>query len=90
MATAVTRLSWTAGHSTVAILGAAGMLLGAGLTSGLVRAGQTGDASEIGRVLAGALVQLPAVWVLTGIAVALFGVAPRLIAGAWGALVLFS
>jgi ABC-2 type transport system permease protein len=40
-------------------------------------------------VLAGAVVQLPAVWVLTGLAVALFGLAPRLTAASWGALTVF-
>jgi ABC-2 type transport system permease protein len=39
------------------------------------------------RVLAAALVQLPAVWVLVGVAVALFGVFPRIMAfGGWAVL----
>jgi ABC-2 type transport system permease protein len=38
------------------------------------------------RVLAGAMVQLPAVWVLAAIAVALIGLLPRLVAASWGAL----
>jgi ABC-2 type transport system permease protein len=39
------------------------------------------------RVLAAALVQLPAVWVLVGVAVALFGVLPRFMAfGGWAVL----
>jgi ABC-2 type transport system permease protein len=37
-------------------------------------------------VLAGAIVQLPAVWVLAAIAVALFGLLPRLAPAAWGPL----
>ena len=42
---------------------------------------------ELPRVLAAALVQLPAVWVLAGIAAALFGVLPRFAASVgWGAL----
>jgi ABC-2 type transport system permease protein len=43
----------------------------------------------MGQLLGAALVQLPAVWVLAGIAVALFGLVPRLAAAAWGALVAF-
>ena len=38
------------------------------------------------RLVGGALVQLPAVWVLAGLALALFGLLPRLAAGAWAAL----
>jgi ABC-2 type transport system permease protein len=37
-------------------------------------------------VLQGALVQVPAVWVLAAVAVALVGLAPRFAAVAWGAL----
>jgi ABC-2 type transport system permease protein len=40
-------------------------------------------------VLAGALVQIPAAWVLAGIALACFGLAPRLAAASWAALVAF-
>jgi ABC-2 type transport system permease protein len=39
-------------------------------------------------VLAGALVQAPAAWVIAGIALALFGIAPRASAAAWGAVAL--
>lgn len=40
-------------------------------------------------MLVAALAQLPAVWVLTGITVAVFGLAPGLITAGWAALVLF-
>jgi ABC-2 type transport system permease protein len=43
----------------------------------------------VGRVLAAGLIQLPAAWVLTGIVVAAFGVAPRLAAAGWAFLVAF-
>lgn len=39
--------------------------------------------------MVGTLAQLPAVWVLVGVALALFGALPRLTAGAWAALVGF-
>jgi ABC-2 type transport system permease protein len=38
-------------------------------------------------VLAGALVQVPAVWVVAGVAVALFGVVPALTPAGWAVLV---
>jgi ABC-2 type transport system permease protein len=47
------------------------------------------DFGQLGRVVVAALAQLPAVWVLTGITVAVFGLAPGLIMAGWGALVLF-
>jgi ABC-2 type transport system permease protein len=41
----------------------------------------------VGRVLGGALVQVPAAWVLAGVAVALFGLRPALTGVAWAAVV---
>jgi ABC-2 type transport system permease protein len=44
----------------------------------------SGDlAGQVPRVLGAALAQLPAVWVLAGVAVALFGLLPRLSSLAW-------
>jgi ABC-2 type transport system permease protein len=45
---------------------------------------------ELPRVLAGALVQVPAALVLSGIAMALFGLLPRMTAVSWAALGLFA
>jgi len=41
---------------------------------------------DVGAMLAGTLAQLPAVWVLTAVAVVVFGLLPRFSAAAWGAL----
>jgi len=41
------------------------------------------------RVLAGALVYLPAAWVLAGLAAALYGLLPRFEIASWAALVGF-
>jgi ABC-2 type transport system permease protein len=50
----------------------------AGLGAGLVHGLNTGDVGrELPRVLAGAVIQLPAVWLLAALAVALFGLLPR-------------
>jgi ABC-2 type transport system permease protein len=40
-------------------------------------------------VFAGALVQIPAAWVMVGIVVAVFGLMPRLTKATWGLLVAF-
>src|SRR6185437_6826979 len=64
------------------------LLLLVGLTTGLVYGAHTGDVGKaLGQLVGSALVQLPAVWVLAGIAVLLFGLVPRWSAAAWGALV---
>jgi ABC-2 type transport system permease protein len=45
----------------------------------------TGDGGAFGRLFAASLAYVPAVWVIAGLTVALFGVLPRAAAGlAWG------
>jgi polyether ionophore transport system permease protein len=87
LATAVGRLRWAGSHLVFSALGSAAALAAAGLTTGLtygLSAGGVGH--DLPRVLAGAVVQLPAVWVLAAVAVALAGLLPRLAPAAWGAL----
>jgi len=87
LATAVGRLQWAGSHLVFSALGSAAALTAAGLTAGLTYGLSTGDVGrDLPRVLAGAVVQLPAAWVLAAVAVALVGVAPRLAPAAWGAL----
>lgn len=89
LATPVGRLRWAFGHLVFAVGGPAVALAAAGLTAGLTYGSVTGDPTEeLPRLLAGALVQLPAVWVLAGVATALFGLLPRFAALSWAALVL--
>jgi len=89
LAAAVGRTRWALGHITVAFGGTAALLVVAGLAAGVAHAARTGDAGQVGRVLAGALVQIPAAWVLSAIVVAAFGLAPRAVAIGWAALVVF-
>jgi ABC-2 type transport system permease protein len=89
LATATGRICWATSHVTVAILGSTALLTVAGAAAGLAHSAQTGDAEQFGRVLGAALVYAPATWVLTGIVVAAFGLAPRLIFAGWVALVGF-
>ncbi|MFE5032037.1 ABC transporter permease [Streptomyces sp. NPDC056683] len=78
LAAPVGRLRWAAGHLTVAYAGAALIML-------LAAAGfAVGYGRQVGPVLGACLVQLPAVWVIGGVAVLLYGVAPRLAPAAWG------
>lgn len=90
LATATGRIPWLLSHLCFALFGPAVALLAAGLGAGVVHGLRSGDlAGQLPRVLGGALVQLPAVWVLAGVAIAVFGVLPRLTALAWAILVIF-
>jgi ABC-2 type transport system permease protein len=87
LSTAVGRLSWAGSHLVFALLGPAAALAATGLAAGLAHGLNTGDVGrELPRILAGALAQLPAVWVLAAITVLLLGLLPRLAAVSWGAL----
>ena len=87
LATAVGRLQWAGSHLLFSVAGSALALVAAGLTVGLTYGLSSGDVGRaVSRVLEGALVQVPAVWVLAAVAVALVGLAPRFAAVAWGAL----
>jgi ABC-2 type transport system permease protein len=82
LATAVSRTGWAGSHLLVAAVGSAVLLVTGGLIAGFAHGLRAGDlGGELPRVLGGALVQLPAVWVVAGIGVALFGVLPRLVVG---------
>ena len=88
LATATPRVGWAGSHLVVAAVGAAVVLAAGGLLAGLAHGLRAGDVGgELPRVLGGALVQLPAVWVLAAVGVLLFGLLPRLVVGAtWAAL----
>jgi ABC-2 type transport system permease protein len=89
LSTTVSRLRWVASHLVFALLGPAAALAAAGLAMGLTHGLNTGDVGgQLPRVLAAAMVQLPAVWVLAAVTVVLFGLLPRLTPVSWGALVI--
>lgn len=89
LATATGRIRWALAHTVVALLGTALLMLVAGTAVGLAYAARAGDMARFAPVLAGALAQVPAAWVLTGIVLAAFGLAPRLAGLGWVALVAF-
>ncbi|MEU3843210.1 ABC transporter permease [Streptomyces sp. NPDC028635] len=78
LAGAVGRLRWAAGHLVIAFGGAALLMLLTGLGFA------AGYGKEAGAILGACLVQVPAVWVIGGTAVLLYGWAPRLAPAAWG------
>lgn len=88
LGTAVGRLRWVGSHLVFALAGPAVVLACAGVATGLAHGLNSGNVGrELPRILAGAMVQLPAVWVLTAVTVALFGLLPRLSVLGWAALV---
>ncbi len=89
LAAAVGRTRWAASHLVIAALGAAILLAAAGLGSGVADAARSGNAGQVPRLLGAALAQLPAAWLLLGIAIALFGYLPTLDVAAWAVLMAF-
>ncbi|MEV6835845.1 ABC transporter permease [Streptomyces sp. NPDC051133] len=81
LACAVGRLRWAASHLAIAFAGSALIMLLAAL--GLA----VGYGRQAGPVLGACLVQLPAVWVIGGLTVLLYGLAPRAAPAAWGVAV---
>ncbi|KUN62139.1 ABC transporter permease [Streptomyces canus] len=78
LANAVGRLRWASGHLVIAFGGSALIMLLAGLGFAV------GYGKQVGPVLGACLVQVAAVWVVGGLAVLLYGLAPRVAPLAWG------
>ncbi|HEX6352049.1 ABC transporter permease [Actinophytocola sp.] len=89
LATRISRLRFATSHVAVALGGTTVLMLTVGVFAGFAHGAAGGDMAEFGRVLVAALVHLPSVWVLTGITVLVFGLAPGMIMAGWGALVVF-
>jgi ABC-2 type transport system permease protein len=90
LATSVGRMGWAASHLAFAALGSAIILSAVGMATGLAYGLSASDVAQyLPRGLAAAIVQLPAVWVVASIAVALFGIVPRFAGVTWGILVGF-
>lgn len=83
LAAAVSRTGWLLSWVLVTALGSLWLLALAGLGEGLGAALATGDWDLLGSVLLGHIAHTPAVWVLLGLAVALYGFTPRLIGLTW-------
>ncbi|MFD4373286.1 ABC transporter permease [Streptomyces sp. NPDC058486] len=79
LAASLGRLRWAAGHLLPAYAGSALILALSGLGLGL------SYGHDLGPILGASLAQLPAVWTLAGVAVLLWGAAPRLAGAGWGA-----
>ncbi|MGV9252585.1 ABC transporter permease [Streptomyces sp. NPDC003697] len=78
LAAPVGRTRWAAGHLVIAFGGSAWLMVPAGL--GLA----AGYGEQAGPILGACLTQVPAVWVIGGVAVLLYGVLPQGAPAAWG------
>lgn len=90
LATRVGRLRWALSHLFPVAVGAVTTMCAAGFLAGLVHGLRTGDALPTAlEVLSTALHHVPAMLVLAGLTLALFGLVPRLYFLAWVALTAF-
>jgi ABC-2 type transport system permease protein len=90
LAGAVSRTRWLTSHLLAALAGSSVAMLVSGFAGGLVYGAAAGDlGGKVAVVVASAAVQLPAVWLLSAVTIALFGLAPRFTPVAWGVLVGF-
>jgi len=86
----VSRSAWVASHLVVALATSAALMLAMGLCVGLAHGAAIGDVPGATVTMVGAaLVRVPAVWAVTGLAAAIFGLLPRATVVAWVALVAF-
>ncbi|WP_328712971.1 ABC transporter permease [Nocardia salmonicida] len=87
LAAAVGRVRYASSHLLFAMGGPAVALLAAGLAIGIVWGATDGDLpGKVGESVGAVAVQLPAVWVITAVAMLLFGALPKYAALAWGVL----
>ncbi|MGW0711011.1 ABC transporter permease [Streptomyces sp. NPDC002643] len=78
LANAVGRLRWAGGHLAIAFGGSVWLMLLTGLGFA------AGHGKDVGPILGACLVQVAGVWVIGGLAVLLYGLAPRAAMAAWG------
>jgi ABC-2 type transport system permease protein len=89
LAASVSRTRFLGSHLVVALIGTTLLTLTQGTAFALASAAQSGDTSRIGATIGAALAYLPAIWLMAGVVVLLFGFVPRLTFIAWVLLVAF-
>ena len=77
LSTPTGRMRWALSHLVLAVVGTGILMLASGLSIGLAHAMESGDRSVFGADLLAAVVRLPAVWVLVGVSLALYGLSRR-------------
>lgn len=87
LASPLGRVRWVAGHVAIGLVASAAMMALLGLTIGIGRGISTGDFSRVPALIGAGAAQAPAMWILGGAAVLLFGLSDRLAGAAWGLLI---
>ena len=83
LATPVGRRRWAWSHLAVALAGTVTLALVCGLAMGAGAAIVLGDAGRIGELTAAGLVMVPAMWLLAGATLLVYGLLPRWSLAAW-------
>jgi ABC-2 type transport system permease protein len=86
LSTPTARLRWLASHAVVGLGVPVLDLIVAGASAGAGYGITLGEPGQVMRVAAGALAQVPATWVLVGLGLALFGLAPAATRAVWPTL----
>jgi len=87
LGTAVTRTRLLGSHLVHGLASPPILMTAVGLSAGGAFAASVHDASKVWAVLGGALVLVPAMWIFTGVTMALIGMAPEHSVLAWGVLI---
>ena len=87
LATPVPRRVLALSHLVVALVGTVLIMLVCGAAIGVGFAIVIGDADQVARVVAACLVMVPAMWVFAGLALALYGLEPKLSPLVWALFV---
>jgi ABC-2 type transport system permease protein len=87
LAAPVGRTRWAAGHVLTAVIGPAVLLAALGVTAGVAYGTHGGMGTQVLRLLGPGFAAVPTAWLMVGVGLAVFGLAPRLAVGvSWGAL----
>jgi ABC-2 type transport system permease protein len=90
LATSTRRYTVLASHSVIALLGSALLMVVMAIALALgTRAQYGGFGAALGHLLPSALATIPPVWVCVGLALAIFGSAPKVVYVAWALLAVF-
>ena len=83
LAAPVGRRRWAWSHLSVALLGTVALALVCGVAMGAAAALVLGEAAKVGELTAAGLVMVPAMWLLAGATLLVYGLLPRWSLAAW-------
>jgi len=86
LATRVSRPRWVASHLAASVVGSAVVMVVAGLGVGVSYGLAADDLGQVTRMVGASLAYVPAMWLLAGVALLLFGAVPRAVGAAWAVL----